>query len=426
MKLKELKGKKVLILGFAREGGDTLRFLRRYFPKKIIGIADQKSYISNGREKYVIWHLGKDYLKALKKYDVIIKAPGIAPYVIAPFLKTPHHITSQTDIFFENCENTIIGVTGTKGKSTTASLIHHILQSGGARTRLIGNIGEPALSYLAKAKPEDIFVYELSSFQLESLKVSPHIAVFLNLYPEHLDHHKTFGAYAKAKANITLHQGTEDFLVYNAKDAEVRKIAKKSRAQKLPFLPKPKRGLSPHIAGTVPALAAVEPAILVGKLFGVSDSKIKQAIKNFKSLPHRLEDIGEYKNIRFVNDSLATIPEATMAALGLLGNQVATLIAGGYDRGVSMTKLARRIDKSGIQTLILFPDTGKKILQDLKRKPTNVFFAQNMKEAVQLAYQHTPKGKTCLLSPAASSFNLFRDYQDRGNQFTKFVKRYGS
>lgn len=408
MTLQELATKKILILGFAREGKDTLLFLRKKFPGKKIGIADQK--------------ISKNYLKEIKKYDVIIKSPGIPMWKIAPFLKNGQVVTSQTEIFFNECPGTIIGITGTKGKSTTAALCHAVLESGGVRSRLIGNIGEPILSYLKNARPEDVFVYELSSFQLENLKRSPHIAVLLNIYPEHLDHHKSFARYARAKTNITKHQTQTDFLIYNAKDPLVAKIAKGSKAQKIPFaMPKPRLGVPKRGLGMI---ASMEPAILVGKLFDIPQKKIQQAIHNFKPLPHRLEKVGEWKGITFYNDSLATIPEATVSALDALGPKVHTLIAGGYDRGLTFEKLGKKIDESNVKTLILFPTTGEKILASIK-KPPQCFFAKDMEEAVQLAYSHTPKGKICLLSPAASSFNMFKDYKDRGEQFIKWAKRYG-
>ncbi|MDO8474516.1 MAG: UDP-N-acetylmuramoyl-L-alanine--D-glutamate ligase [bacterium] len=425
MHLNELGSKKILILGFAREGQDTLLFLRRKFPKKIIGIADQEELSFNfgsSRNKVKV-HTGKNYLKTLKRYDIIIKSPGISPRVIAPFITKKQVIISQTEIFFEECQGTIIGVTGTKGKSTTSSLIYQVLKSRGLKVHLVGNIGEPVLQFLEKTGPNDIFVYELSSFQLTNLKKSPHIAVFLNVYPEHLDYYGgKFEDYTNAKANITKYQTQTDFLIYNAKDSLVAKIAKGSKAQKIPFTPKKDKN---------PWITSSEPAILIGKLFGIPQKKIQQAIRNFKPLPHRLERVGEWKGITFYNDSLATIPEATCAALDLLGPKVHTLIAGGFDRGLTFRKLGKKIQKSSIKTLILFPTTGEKIASSIRKSassadgPPQCFFAKTMEEAIRLSYSHTPKGKICLLSPAASSFNMFKDYKDRGEQFTKLAKRYG-
>ncbi len=423
MNLQDLKDKKVLILGFAREGRDTLLFLRKKFPNKIVGIADQNSAIAHDRNKKTKLYLGSNYLKSLGRYNIIIKSPGIPNWKIASFLKKGQIVTSQTEIFLNECPGTVIGITGTKGKSTTASLIHAVLKSGGVRSRLIGNIGEPVLSYLKKAGPNDVFVYELSSFQLENLTKSPHIAVLLNVYPEHLDHYRSFAKYAWAKANIAKHQAKTDFFIYNKQNKIAVNIAKLSKGKKLPFVPRSLASQEAKLQQN-PWIASAEPARIVGKLFGIPKKKIELAIKNFRPLEHRLERTGEYRGITFYNDSLATIPEAAIAAIDTLGPKVHTLIAGGFDRGLSFQKLGKKIVASNIQTLILFPTTGRKILATMQ-KPPRSFFVKTMKDAVSLAYLHTPKGKICLLSPASSSFNMFKDYKDRGEQFKKWVKFYG-
>lgn len=382
--LKYLRDKRILILGFGREGRDTLRFLKKLFPKKKIGIADQK--------------FDKDYLKKLKDYDVIIKSPGI------PFKKLPSsvlgRITTQTEIFFENCPGKIIGVTGTKGKSTAAYFISQVLK----KSHLVGNIGKPVLMSLLKAKKDDIFIYELSSFQLTNLKKSPHIAVLLNIYPEHLDYYRSFQEYVQAKANITKYQAKKDYLIYNSQDPLVKKIVQKSKAKKIPIKGK-------YYELNEAAAAAV------AKIFRVP------VPEKFDFLPHRLELVGKFNGIKFYNDSLSTIPETTIEALDYLGDDVQTLILGGFDRGLDFKKLAERISKSKIKTLILFPTTGKRIWREMKRFPTPFhYFVKDMKEAVKLGYKHTKRGKICLLSPASPSFGIFKDYEERGNLFKKFVK----
>ncbi len=444
MSLEELKQKKILVLGFGKEGKDTFLALRKLFPKKILAIADRLEFRKLPEktqkllkfDKKLKLYFGKDYLKSLKNYDLIIKTPGIPFKIIKPFLKKDTKVTSQTEIFFDNCPGTIVGVTGTKGKGTTCSLIYQILKRGGLKAHLIGNIGKPVFQALLKAKKNDIFVYELSSHQLQNLKKSPHIAVFLNLYPAHLDYYGNFKQYLKAKLNICRWQKKEDFLIYNFRDKVIREIAKKSPAKKIPIFGYSNILQNVGIKNTdligEHNLLNIEAAIKVGEIFKIPEEKIKKAIEEFKPLPHRLEFVGKYKGIEFYNDSLATVPQATEFALESLGNRVKTLILGGFDRGgIDFSSLAKKILKSDIKTLIfLSPGTGEKIWQkiiDLKRKNLpEAFFVSSMREAVKEAYLHTKKGEICLLSPASPSFNLFRDYRERGNLFKKFVKYYGS
>lgn len=422
MKLNELKDKRILILGFGKEGMDTFKFLRKVFPEKVLAVADKNLQLTtyNLQPKNIRWHLGKDYLKTFKDYDMIIKSPGI-PFKILPksaFKK----ITSQTEIFFENCPGKIVGITGTKGKSTTAALIYKILKDCSELRRkvhLVGNIGKPVLNLLFSATPESVYIYELSSHQLFGLKESPHIAVLLNIYPEHLDYYKDFNEYVNAKANITCYQTKNDYLIYNSGDKIVKEIAKKSKAKKIPI-----KGKFYNLNMTAAKAAA--------KIFGVSEKKILKAIKKFKFLPHRLEYVGKFRGIRFYNDALSTIPETTIAALDLLGNDVETIFLGGFDRGISFKNLTKRILKSKIKNLILFPTTGDKIwreiLQQTKNRPSKLpkaVLVQNMKDGVKLAYQYTSEGKICLLSCASPSFSIFKDYKEKGNLFKKYVKIYG-
>ena len=431
MKLNELKDKRVLILGFGMEGQDTFRFLRKLFPKKVLGIADISEKISSETKKLISHfcydrrksgiklHLGKNYLYALRNYDVIIKSPGI-PFKILPksaLLK----ITTQTDIFFENCPGKIVGITGTKGKSTTSFLIYEILKSGGIKAHLIGNIEKPVLAYLAKAKPSDVFVYELSSHQLYNLKKSPHIAVLLNIYPEHLDYYRNFKEYAEAKANITRYQTKNDYLIYNSTDKLISQIVKKSKAKKIP------------VGGNYYELDKAA-AKAVGELFKIPTKTIDKAIKKFKPLPHRLELVGTFKGITFYNDALATIPEATIGALDMLGNKVETIMLGGYERNIDFKNLAKRLLKSKVKTVILFPTTGQRIWKvitrllkfnhDSKKVPVP-FFVDNMEKAIKIAYNNTKKGKICLLSTASPSFSIFKNYKEKGDLFKKYVRAYG-
>ena len=438
MKLSFLEDKKILILGMGKEGKDTLSFLRKNFPEKVLGVADQKDVkcqMSN-----VKIYFGKDYLKAIDDYDIIIKSPGISIHL--PEIEKANKekkLTSQTDIFFENCKGTIVGVTGTKGKSTTTTLIYQVLKEGGIRAHLIGNIGKPVLSYLFNSSKKDVFCYELSCHQLWNLKHSPHIAVFLNLFPEHLDYYKNFREYASSKANICRWQKADDFLIYNANDKNVKKIAQKSKAQKIPL--KDYSNILKNVGiKKIPLLGEhnllnIAAAIEVGKIFKIPNLKIKRGIENFKPLPHRLELVGTFKGITFYNDALSTIPETAIAALDALGDKVETILLGGYDRNINFDNLAKKILNSKIKNIILFPTTGEKIWRAVQkefqkknyqsRDRIKSFFVDNMKDAVRIAFENTNQGKICLLSCASTSFSLFRDYKEKGNQFKKWVKYYG-
>lgn len=411
-----LKSKRILILGLGKEGLDTLNFLRKVFPGKVIGVGDRNEKIK--KDNKTRWHLGKNYLKTIKNYEVIIRSPGIPIHL--PEIEKAYKqgkITSQTEIFFDNCPGKIIGVTGTKGKSTTSALIYNVLKEAGLKSHLVGNIGKPVLSLLLSATPNDIYVYELSSHQLYNLKKSPHIAVLLNIYPEHLDYYKNFKEYKYAKTNIILYQKKSNFVIFNAKDKTVSQIVKKTKAKKIP------------IKGDYYDLN-IAAARAVGRIFKIPAKKIERAIKNFKPLPHRLEYVGTFKGIKFYNDALSTIPETTIAALDYLGNSVQTLFLGGFDRGLKFGKLADRVLKSKVLNLILFPTTGAKIWKEISkrnknRKIFNTFFTDNMRGAVDWAYENTAKGKICLLSCASPSFSIFKDYKEKGNLFKKYVRKFG-
>lgn len=436
MKLKDLKNKRILILGLGVEGMDTLEFLRELFPKKFIGIGDRlkpRNLNLNTqkiikKDKNLNLYLGKDYLKALKSYDIIIKSPGIQPRILKPFLKKRQAVTSQTEIFLNNCPGKIVGITGTKGKSTTTSLIYTILKENGIKAYLGGNIGKPMLSLLSSAKPENVYVCELSSHQLLNLKKSPYIAVFLNIYQEHLDYYKDFKEYLSAKSNIACYQKKTDYLVFNSRNKFINKVAKKSKAKKIPISSVKIKKFDTLLKGDFNVFN-IKASIAAARLFNIEDKDILKSIKKFKPLPYRLEYIGTYKGIKFYNDALSTIPEATIAALDTLGNNVETIFLGGLDRGVDFKGLAKRILKSKIKTLILFPDTGSNIFKEIialdSKKKYRAVMVLNMKDGVKLAFKNTSKGKICLLSTASPSFTLFKDYKEKGDLFKKYVKFYG-
>lgn len=400
MQLRDLKNKKVIILGFGVEGKATLKFLRYHFPKQIVTTADKKD--------------GSGYLKKQESYGLAIRSPGVPKR----FITIPS--TTATNIFFANVKGMVIGITGSKGKGTTAALTHSILLEAGIRSHLVGNIGNPMLTEILKQhSKKDIFVAELSSFQLDDIAYSPHISVIVNLFTDHLDYHKTRRAYIKAKKRIVAHAKHTDYFVYNPAFKELRNLARHTKAKAIPFIETVPfaydRKLLPgkHIEENMRA------AITVARLLSIPTSTIVKGIKAFEPLPHRLEYIGDRNGIHFYDDSAATIPEATLCALKTLGGDVKTLITGGSEKGTDFSKLRKYLQKREVASLILFPPTGKKIGRSLRIKK---FYVASMKEAIGIALRVTPKGKICLLSPASASFSLFRDYKERGDLFKKLIR----
>ena len=421
MKLDLLKNKKILILGLGREGESSLKFLKKHYPDNEIAVADKlkrgKSDFPEFVKKYRKF-LGKGYLKAIDDYDVVVKTPGINSKDIK--LKN-QFLTSQTEIFLEKHKNKTIAITGTKGKGITANLIYKILKKAGKKVELVGNMGRPALDFYDKK--ECWFIFEISSHQLENLKISPHIAVFLNIYPDHLDFFKTFKRYFAAKKNIALHQSKSDYFIYNKNFKELRAI--KTKAKIIGFDKNKNRGLEKIPFKSDWFLEDINAAIAVAKLLKIKQEIIKKTIKSYKPFNHRLEIVGIFDGIKFVNDSAATIPQATIACLNNFDN-IKTLILGGSDKKSNFKKLAKEIIKKNIKTLILFPTTGQKIWQEIKKqkpkKLPRVIEVRNMKQAVMACYEYTKKGEVCLLSPASASFTSFNNYEDRGNQFKKCIQ----
>jgi len=408
--LSYLENKKILILGLGEEGIDNLLFFKNHVPYKSLGVADIVPFknVKNKAKDYlddnINLHLGRDYLHSLKHYDVIVKSPGI------PFsslkIKKNQLITSQSDIFISSCGEKVIGITGTKGKSTVSCILNNTLQRAGVKSRLVGNIGEPVLSYLAQEKDADIFVYELSSFQLQTLKTSPHIAVFLNIFIDHLDKHKNFNEYLLAKENITRFQKEKDFFIYNNKNDYVKEIAKRTKAKKIPFSFK----------------QSTDPLLKVLDVLKIEEKFLWEAFANFKGLTHRMEDIGVRKGIHFYNDSASTVPEATIKAINEVKN-VQTVILGGIDKGSDVSDLVNFIIKSNVENTIIFEGTDKKLVDGLRRHKKRVFLASSMKEAVDYSFSNTKRGRACLLSPGFASFNMFKNKEERGDLFKQYVNQ---
>ncbi len=438
--------KKILILGMAREGVDSLRYFLKKYPSAQIGAADRLELTELNeparellaRNSQVCFFGGDDYLSAIDDYDLIVKSPGVPIHLLE--IEAAYRqgkITSQTEIFFEKCPGMIIGVTGTKGKSTTASIIYEILKKSGRNVFLLGNIGQPLLSYLDTGGKETFFVCELSAHQLYNLNKSPHVAVLLNIYPEHLDYYANYDEYIRAKANIAIHQSKKDYLIYNSTNPEAKEIAEKSAAKKIAFNEYQwDFAKKTNLIGDF-NLENAKIGAIVGRLLGVSNETVNAAISEFKPLANRLEFVGSFSGINCYNDSLSTIQESAVAAIRGLGNAVSTLIAGGFDRGQPFDKLAVVILDSNVKTLILFPVTGDRIWEEVKNQAAIAnknerllklkhYFVETMEEAVNFVFSETKKGEICLLSAASASFGQFADYADRGNRFKECLAKKAS
>lgn len=460
MYLNELQDKSVVLFGFGVEGQATYQFLRGKFPTKVIALADARPYEKLGlspeldrqikADSKVELLLGDQCPKSLQNYQAIIKTPGIAPS--HPMLAgvESHQLTSHLEIFFKLFDRQrIVGITGTKGKSTTTSLIYQIVKEAGCDVYIGGNIGEPPLLKLAQVTDQTIFVLELSSYQLEQLTQSPHIAVLLNIVPEHLDYHGGFEPYAAAKEHIAKFQQSDDFLVYNQDYHLPTAIAERNAAQGVPFSVQTKTSFGAYLVddrlmfaddkgvrevlsvADIPLIGAfnrqnVLAAIAATSLLGIDPAAIRMAVRNFQPLPHRLEYVGEYQGIKFYNDSISTVPECTLSALEALGTQVQTLILGGYDRHIDYTDFAAHIVETHVENFIFFSPTGQRMWQAFNDTgelfDQQAFFVESMAEAVQLAYEHTSAGHICLLSPASPSYSNFRDYRERGDKFKQYIK----
>lgn len=454
--MKEIDGSSVLLLGYGLEGQSTHTYLHNKYPNKSISIADINTTIEP-LIKPAYLYLGDDYLAHLSEFDVIVRSPGIP-------IRTPElqqaitdgkKITSETNIFFDEYPGIIVGITGTKGKSTTSSLIASILSQMYQDVRLVGNIGTPALDQLSHATKDSIFVAELSSYQLEDIRFSPKYAVMLGLEEEHINYHGSFNAYKRAKRRIVEFQDEEGYVIFNALNISSSSLVSETKSHQITFSStKDYRQISTYIKNgkiyyrkisnekvkeieilditdiTLLGKGNIEnvlAAVTVGMLLNVSPDLIKKAVTEFQPLAHRLEYIGNKNDIRFYNDSLATIPKATINALEALSPNVETLIAGGFDRGISFEELGQFLAAYDLKNLILFPTTGEKIWQALVSNKKNLnlpnkFNVSTMEEAVTIALRNTSKGKVCLLSPASPSFGVFKDYADRGNQFKDQVK----
>jgi UDP-N-acetyl-alpha-D-muramoyl-L-alanyl-L-glutamate epimerase len=370
--------------------------------------------------------------------DVVFKSPGIARNhpAIDALRHRPSIVASNTELFFERCTATIVGVTGTKGKSTATSLIAHVLGAAGKDARLVGNIGRPCLDEIERGESGTIYCVELSSFQLESLRTSPHIAVVLGIFGDHLDRYGEIASYVAAKSSITRFQTRHDTVLYNADCPRATALAELGVARRVPF----GRERPALLGGSRGPLQGafnnynLWPAILVGRAFGVEDAALAASISSFRALPGRLETVVDKEGVRFVCDIRSTAPEVTVAALEALsedGQGVDFLFLGGVDRHQDYRTLVPALERSPVRHVVLFPPTGGRIRALLESTPlTNqpaLFEPRSMEEAVRYVYRLAPAGRSvCLMSTGApSSGGLFSGPEDKSRQFAHWATKLG-
>jgi UDP-N-acetylmuramoylalanine--D-glutamate ligase len=414
----------LLILGFGSEGRSTLRLLKRFDCK--ITIADRND-VSCPETEGIEVIFGENYLDCLDRFDIIMKAPGIALLdSVSEYVKKK--ITGQTDLLLRYCTNKIIGITGTKGKSTTSSLIHHILTACGKKALLIGNIGVPPLDCIDELDDDTIIVCEMSCHQLEYVQASPDIAVYLNLFEEHLDHYTGFDAYREAKENIYKFQTSEDTLIVNsslAPSGVQSHIITASLDEKADIYAEgdgvvilgKKYSVQTKLLGRH-NLYNIGIAMRAAQMCGCDDDKILAAVSTFDGLRHRLENVGVINGVTYINDSISTCPSTAIAAVRAF-TAVDTIIVGGMDRGIDYTELVDFLNASDIANVILLPDSGHKIEPRLDHTKRSIYRAADLSDAVSHAKAVTKK--LCLLSPAAASYGFYKNFEERGDHFRKLV-----
>lgn len=439
--LEKLKNKNIAILGFGKEGKSTYNFIRKYSNQKLT-ILDKNDIIKNNEylkeDKNINIITGDNYLNNINDYDLIIKAPGIA---LLDIDIKEEKITSQLELILEINKKNIIGITGTKGKSTTTSLLYKIIKEQNDNTFLLGNIGNPILDYIEQFNDESILVIEMSSHQLEYVKESPHIGVILNLYQDHLDHTGTLEKYHNDKMHMFKYQEKNDIGIYDGQNEYLINIINKNKynSKLLNFKVNEKADIyvennkiyyndemiydgnqKRNLIGNH-NLKNIMVALLIAKLLNLDIKKATKTINDFNPLEHRLELVGTYNNITYFNDTIATIPEATINGINGLGN-VDTLIFGGMDRNIDYNNFIEFLKKSNISNLIGLPETGYKICKELKNTNKNIYTVETIDEAVDIADKVTKKNHICLLSPAASSYNKFKNFEEKGNYYKNIIK----
>lgn len=438
---KVIHDKNVLILGFGREGKSSLRLIMEAGGYKNLAISDLNEITLSPefQEKGILCISGADYQKNLNDYDVIFKSPGIV--LCQEVEKLSGRLVSQTELFFERYRNQIIGITGTKGKSTTTTLLYHILKSAGRDVVLAGNIGIPAFDIWETVCKDTVVTFEMSSHQLEYMTVSPRLGIYLNVHEEHLDHYGTMEKYVRAKENIFRNQETGDKLFVNeqimpdagicksdrisvgyGKSADIRieghRIFYRGRQYEIPVN-------EIHLLGEH-NYYNIGTAYGAAQEFGITDEEFTRGICTYETLPHRLQYIGTVDGVKYYDDSISTICDTAIQALNSV-KDADTILIGGMDRGIDYKELIEFLSAHPVSNIILMAATGKRIYEEICcdyadfKDVNRLHLVDTLQEAVLLAKKITAKGRSCVMSPAAASYGIFKNFEERGEVFNRLV-----
>lgn len=416
---KRLRGKRILILGFGREGKSSLAFIQKYLPHATIGVADKNAEALKDLSGVAIYS-GENYFDAINDYDIVLKTPGISLLGKDVDLSK---ITSQTDLFLEEFHSQIIGVTGTKGKSTTSTLIYHLLKESGRDAILAGNIGIPIFDIIEKITNKSIIVFELSAHQLQYIHRSPHIGILLNVFEEHLDHFGTFEAYRDAKLNIIRKMSEADWAVtsdefcYEAEAMMVRSLSYQYYDFGVDWEAIPLKGEHNRLN--------VKAALCAINAFGVPVDEVLPHLYTFHPLEHRQELVGTFGGVTFYNDSISTIPQATIAALQTIKN-VTFLLLGGYDREIDYTPLIDYLKKNPVKHILFTGKAGNRMYEMLQHAgyQGDIKNFKDLNEAFEIIKKLSENGDVCLLSPAAASYDQYRNFEERGSLFKTLSREF--
>ena len=442
--------KKIAILGLGLESIDLLNWLKKNSKNCSITIFDENKDVKKLAKGKYQFSLGNNYLKnGLTNFDIIFRSPGF--YRLNQELikaeKSGVEITSPTKLFFRLCKAKIIGITGTKGKGTTTTLINEILKNSGQKSYIAGNIGKPALNLLDKLTKNDWICLELSSFQLQDLNISPHLAVVLNITSEHLNVHQTTQEYRESKLNLITYQKKSDLAIINADYETTKELASLTQGKSYFFSRQKKvngcyvqnNQILLNINNQITTIGQADLLLLRGShnrenitaaitaayLAGADIESIKQTVFSFKGLKHRLQLIKEVNGVTFYNDSFSTTPETAIAALKSFSEPM-TIILGGSYKGSDYTILGKEIIKTiNLKNIILIGEMAGEIKKAIKKaghsKAKIIYKPRNMTKIVNFAFKASDKGDVVVLSPACASFDMFKNYKDRGEQFIKAV-----